>query len=902
MLRLGKFTEAIQAGDERRSSLRRENAALYSDFIGQNPGASMDERTDFANNLIQDTGVGSRGLPTRAAMQSSVDTYQRAQAAAAAGRARAAERNRLQAERQKIQDTEMILGNAVLTGETLEATGERLAIFGLPTDDMSIYGPRIVELGFRKWQDDQRSSIETYLNDPTEARYQQLLASSGEALEERVSGQYSGQYIAYNAEQTRRLNAEHRQLALNATDETSYARAVESLNAEYPQSVLDAAAPVIAQSLEDFTGRQSAAVDAEVVNMRGKLEILSREALSPEDYAIKRDAIVREYSENAQTQAVDVIAGTNTEAQRQRDVVLDANTQRFITESQYNLTALSMNPNTTQEALTAQLVRDNAVAAENGFTLPPNYGEAAQARFDVEQGKRDGVLDAQITAAVSDQTNAAIDAAAGDKSLDAVVARLEAELSASQGREVQLDPAQIAILQEQIDAQRTQLQKDMEALASGRVEDVSQYASAVAQTKAEFVSNFVTQMEASGNGAINNAEARFGELAEQTYDNIISAIREQNNQEESSRIRTAVTEMDAARDTVDVGATDDDFDKILFGPGVLGDLDDNARGPVSARIKTDLLSKANAFAQQLDIPLTEELYTQMALILAEAAGSERHVAGETFDPALIKDAMVQAFIRTVDNMPNSGLEILAFQEALAVSGVDNLGTADAEQERAFGNAYRAARRQMATEAFDVYSPSFAEDISRSNSLVEDATSANTDNAPKFAAVISSIEVAMELDAAPLGLDTARSHVAVSNEGIALLPSLNANIEDIDTELSRLMLLSNTSIYATSEHAQAVRDRMTQLTEAREASISTIAQIGLVKERIDQIQAKILADQETLRAQTELDEWQVIGGDTMFDPDPSKRVSTRSLSPRALELLRMELEQRRNPPPTSNLPY
>ena len=182
MLRLGKFTEAIQAGDERRSSLRRENAALYSDFIGQNPGASMDERTDFANNLIQDTGVGSRGLPTRAAMQSSVDTYQRAQAAAAAGRARAAERNRLQAERQKIQDTEMILGNAVLTGETLEATGERLAIFGLPTDDMSIYGPRIEELGYRKWQDDQRSSIETYLNDPTEARYQQLLASSGEAL------------------------------------------------------------------------------------------------------------------------------------------------------------------------------------------------------------------------------------------------------------------------------------------------------------------------------------------------------------------------------------------------------------------------------------------------------------------------------------------------------------------------------------------------------------------------------------------------------------------------------------------------------------------------------------------------------------------------------------------------
>ena len=90
MIRLGKFTDAIQAGDERRSSLRKENATLYSEFISQNPGASLEERTKFANNLIQQTGVGSRGLPTKSTMKGAVDKYQKEEARKAAAAAKTA--------------------------------------------------------------------------------------------------------------------------------------------------------------------------------------------------------------------------------------------------------------------------------------------------------------------------------------------------------------------------------------------------------------------------------------------------------------------------------------------------------------------------------------------------------------------------------------------------------------------------------------------------------------------------------------------------------------------------------------------------------------------------------------------------------------------------------------------
>jgi hypothetical protein len=835
MIRLGKFTQAIQAGDERRSSLRKENAALYSDFIGQNPGASMDDRTDFANNLIQETGVGSRGLPTRSAMQGSVDKYQKEQAVAAAGRARAAERNRLQAVRQGMIDVENALNFASTNGSTPEATQSLLESLGADVSDMSIYTARLEELGFRKWEQNNSQQIQAYFSNPTKAGFDQLNAT-GADFGEMIETRYSSPYLAAEGAQSKVLNS----------------------------------------ALRDLTGQD----------------------LTPTEFKNRRLTLLENVSQSVREGAASVIEGTQEEfeaAHLAREVLNRS-------EGQSSLQRMAIDPNATQEQIALQINQDISAANLVGIDLGQNYGDEAMANFDVEQAKRDSAQEAQITATVGDQTETAIDAARGDKSLDAVVAKLETDLSAAQGEEVQLNQEQIALLKGQLDDASTQLQRDMEAVAKGRVDDVNQYASAAAQTKAEFVSSFVTQMQASGNGAINNAEARFGELAEQTYDNIISATREQMNQEEGAKIYTAVSEMNTARSTTfNIDEAGEIYEGLLLTPDMLGDAEgDDEVKVASTRIRADLLNKATTIAQSLDIPMTEALYRQMVQELANSG--EAYVPGDTFDTALVRSALMFAARETLEFGANGVLERFAFNEAITISGIENFAAITPQQEFAFRNAYQTSRRDMATEAYDVISPSFAEDISRSTPLVAAATRTITDSSTKVAAANASLNAILSLSGGDFLSADATAVELVVKDAFALIPDLDAKITDINTELSRLNRLSNTSIYTTSEHAQALRDRITQLTEARDTSVSGREQIRVTVERAKALEEKDISEQELFAAQTELDEWKMIGGDTMFDPDPTKRVSTRSLSPQALELLRMELEQRRNPPPASNLPY
>ena len=62
-------TRGWEREDERRGNARRENASLYNEFVRMNPGATVQERIDYANQLISASGAGSAGLPTRAQME-----------------------------------------------------------------------------------------------------------------------------------------------------------------------------------------------------------------------------------------------------------------------------------------------------------------------------------------------------------------------------------------------------------------------------------------------------------------------------------------------------------------------------------------------------------------------------------------------------------------------------------------------------------------------------------------------------------------------------------------------------------------------------------------------------------------------------------------------------------------
>ena len=883
MIRLGKFTDAIQAGDERRSSLRKENATLYSEFISQNPGASLEERTKFANNLIQQTGVGSRGLPTKSTMKGAVDKYQKEEARKAAAAAKTAKREEQAAIRQQQEDISLILKNAALNGDSPEQIKATMEALGIDTSETEGYFTRLGSMKFDNWANENKSAIAAYFENPTSAGYDALKVSGGADFADEIEGRFGGQFKAVEARQKLELEGKLRDLAQDSKDQITYDNAVQSLLDQYPPSVQSEVQSAAKQSKNDFSEKQKAAVSEEVVAIQSELDLLSRQDNTEEDYKNKRDTILRKYSQEAQSEAAqNIVTGYDTEAQRQRELVIKTNKDAFSSDALFNLNELAMNPATTQEALTARINKDKRDATAGGFDLGETYGEDAQAKFDEKKTEREDVLEDRVTSLVGQRTEAALNADAyNDTSFKAVRAKLEADLSASEGRNVVLNPQQIKLLQAQFDKGTTQLQKNMTALATGQVKDITQYASAVAQSKKEFVDSFVIQMQAGSNGGVANARMRFGTLAGETYDNIISAIREQNNQSEAERIRTAVTEMNAARDTVTLSDAVKANKALLENPTIIGTANKDEIPGIVADISQDLLVKATRMASELDIPLTEEVYEQMVLNLANG----EHVPGQKFDPNLIRASLLNAFGATVDNAPNGGLERMAFQEALEAVGHDMLSLSQATpaEFRAFGQEFKKARTQMATETYDIFGSSFAEDVERSTPLVQDATKVSVDNDPKIAEALALMEPLLSLSVD--GYIAADPPIDVINEAATsignLVPTLAASIEDIDTELRRLDALSRTSIYKTSEHAQSVTERIQQLTALRNANQNTISQIEYAQEKYKELAAKDIADRDQAQVDQVMDQAQA-----EFDAAiaSGERINPRTLSPAARSLL------------------
>ena len=287
MLRLGKFTEAIERGDERRSSLRKENAGLYADFVRDNPGASIDERTDYAQTLINDTGVGSRGLPTRAAMQKSVDTYKKAEATKAAAAAKTAKREEQAAIRQQQQDISMVLKNAALNGYNLEEIKATMDALDIDTSNMEGLTERLNSMKFDNWADENKSAIAAYFENPTSAGYEALKVKGGSEFADEIEGRFGGQFKAVEARQKLELEGKLRDLAQTSTDQITYDNAVQSLFDQYPPSVQDLVESAYDQSGRDFSKKQKTALSEKVATARGKLEALSNETNTKEDYERK---------------------------------------------------------------------------------------------------------------------------------------------------------------------------------------------------------------------------------------------------------------------------------------------------------------------------------------------------------------------------------------------------------------------------------------------------------------------------------------------------------------------------------------------------------------------------------------------------------------------------------------
>ena len=77
MINFGAFQQGYNENEKILAAKRKENAALYADFIQSNPGASADEREKFAQTLAGNNKSFRAILPTRSMMESNVAEYNR---------------------------------------------------------------------------------------------------------------------------------------------------------------------------------------------------------------------------------------------------------------------------------------------------------------------------------------------------------------------------------------------------------------------------------------------------------------------------------------------------------------------------------------------------------------------------------------------------------------------------------------------------------------------------------------------------------------------------------------------------------------------------------------------------------------------------------------------------------
>jgi len=108
----GAFDAGVKQSNDDFKSRRAENAALYGDFIKNNPDASVDERATFSENLGGNSNFLKNALPSRDLMEKNVARRQQQLASAATARKQAALQNNIKIAGQLAG----VYGNAYISG------------------------------------------------------------------------------------------------------------------------------------------------------------------------------------------------------------------------------------------------------------------------------------------------------------------------------------------------------------------------------------------------------------------------------------------------------------------------------------------------------------------------------------------------------------------------------------------------------------------------------------------------------------------------------------------------------------------------------------------------------------------------------------------------------------------
>ena len=801
---LKEMSNSMQRGEERRSNQRKDNARLYNEFVKMNPGASTQERLDFANKLIKETGAGSAGLPTKSQMEGNVKKYKDQQAKKAAAEARA-QKDREQARAIRGLQNSTAIGDALAgTWGTPDFDAGLKAQFEATGTDLSLLPnarKQAESAAWVSWMNNNKGLIDAYVKSPSQAALDALTAAGGNIWQEKITGSYNPVLERHLGQQ--RLSAKVDIEALrDMTDQEAQEAQIAIIKQKYPDIVSELKFYDVRVALRDANEKKK---QETVRTVEAEMLEIARTATDQADYETRVGVLLRQYKDKG----IDNFDSGNAAAKKTLTKRLDA-----------------------QEAEQARQDAINISQAVDG------------ADALIEEGIKKG------------------------QSADELEIILEQQFSdRNDGRSVSISPEdRERLLSAMKDVQYTlnaQIETAMDARLSGEGA-----AEALQSSKEEFMKAFVRELEAKGITNTQDYVNELGESYWAAAETKVRNSLDQKEGVRIAEARDAMGDGSIASGVLRGATYDPEKTRevaqasLKIIPATLG-VEDEDVAISMIKLENQALDQLQSIAVGLNIPVDQGLadaFIRSLGSIAQAAGTEEAYLNE--DGTLPVDMMRSAFLSAFQANGFSGeyaeLEAEAFNvalDAMGLSSIEELMFVGSEQMIEFQGEYRTARDNARTANFDIIRGVTVEEdtqpatnIIENVSLLSDRVSTTIQNSSTLLSIAPEEMVRISQGGGPGG---AGRDAADFEQRLAALGNLEQELiatqARITSEARRLTSLRKSPIY-TANHEGELDTINNVGTRINESLNAVKAQLESVRASQRQIDARYQQGQAILEKQ------------------------------------------------------
>ena len=854
---LSEFSSALRDGEERRKADRLDNARLYNDFLSANPGATVQERMDYANNLIKETGAGLGGLPSKAQMQRNYDKYKKEEAK------KEAEEARLIKERER----KIALENRRLAKEI----GADLAtMYGQDGFDAQLnaqfeefdINPKLIPAAtaeaktaaWTKWKTDNNNLIQAYMDNPNKENLEAVMTAAGTLWQDDATNAYQGRHNTWIKTNTNQFAIELEDLARTATSVEDYNSKLASLKLKYPDEAYEnvnfdnSDKPVVERRGEEYRSQLN-----DIINRNMSVEQTARAIQELNERYDNR--VVRTNKGEAQT-ATELVATARNRLATEEIEALRGITDQAEYDRRKKAIQEKYDPSAIPDFgdMDAQIARnikdknDKALASLGNeairfanlasnqdeynqliSTLVPPEGVEIGNTFLAANKIFEGRMEEQEAAKVQEDISAAQTAVESSDNIirnavednltaDDVIAKLEASISKKRGREVKLDEAQEKIIRDQFGGATEELTAEINQIAKSIMgENEKQFL--LDSTKENFIANFVEALASKG---IEDAESRFASMAETQFNIALDKVRAAADQAEIEKLTTATNAMEdgfgASRGiNINLQELSTYTEDVLGNSNVLGESDPTV---VGSAIASDVNGFLQNIAIELNIPMSQDMAVMVVNELNRMASNSAQDGVTFLQDGKVTRAMIdQAFQQSFLQSPFKGsefpsLEKTAMENALrAIKLTDirelmNLASTDPKRAL-FQQEYSKARQEVRKATFDIHRGSVADDIAPAQTAVDNGTQS-----------LSAVGDATQLISASTSMSDQNAYIATLGSGGSVVEAIEKtkeigrNLEtassNLGSEIQRLSQLLKSPLY----NQNLAEDRTTVQNELR----------------------------------------------------------------------------------------